>query len=158
MKNTSKPKHIQSFSPRNGEVILKLKNNILRYMALRFQSPQWGSNSKGSADEMYVMDFPGFSPRNGEVILKKIFKGSNSSLCSFSPRNGEVILKKRNGFACKLRKCFSPRNGEVILKLKINLIYLFSSGFSPRNGEVILKYILSIINGEKNVSVPAMGK
>ena len=63
-------------------------------MALRFQSPQWGSNSKGSADEMYVMDFPGFSPRNGEVILKMCNMNAHTKKeTRFSPRNGEVILK-----------------------------------------------------------------
>ena len=38
-----------SFSPRNGEVILKANNDVLEQenKALKeFQSPQWGSNSK----------------------------------------------------------------------------------------------------------------
>ena len=37
------------FSPRNGEIILKLKNIILylKKYSFRFQSPQWGNNSKG---------------------------------------------------------------------------------------------------------------
>ena len=34
------------FSPRNGEVILKI-SIILFNKIRRFQSPQWGSNSKG---------------------------------------------------------------------------------------------------------------
>ena len=37
---------------------------------VKFQSPQWGSNSKAE-DEKAVIEEIGFSPRNGEVILKK---------------------------------------------------------------------------------------
>ena len=40
-------KQLLSFSPRNGEVILKLKDVNLDDYADGFQSPQWGSNSKG---------------------------------------------------------------------------------------------------------------
>ena len=36
-----------SFSPRNGEVILKMKDSSKSELLLSFQSPQWGSNSKG---------------------------------------------------------------------------------------------------------------
>ena len=36
----------QSFSPRNGEAILKVKDEANGYSFKEFQSPQWGSNSK----------------------------------------------------------------------------------------------------------------
>ena len=42
---------------------------MIKECLLAFQSPQWGSNSKGKptfAKELST----GFSPRNGEVILK----------------------------------------------------------------------------------------
>ena len=39
-------KNIISFSPLNREVILKLKN-FMNTEGTLFQSPQWGSNSKG---------------------------------------------------------------------------------------------------------------
>ena len=35
-----------SFSPRNGEVILKMENGFQVRTSTSFQSPQWGSNSK----------------------------------------------------------------------------------------------------------------
>ena len=38
-----------SFSPRNGEVILKAEKTIVRELDSVFQSPQWGSNSKADA-------------------------------------------------------------------------------------------------------------
>ena len=38
----------EGFSPRNGEVILKTVLNYNQLVSERFQSPQWGSNSKGS--------------------------------------------------------------------------------------------------------------
>ena len=59
-----------SFSPRNGEVILK---------------PQ-----KTLGDGGYTKSF---SPRNGEVILKLLSKKEEKLWQCFSPRNGEVILK-----------------------------------------------------------------
>ena len=34
------------FSPRNGEVILKADNPSVYIDGSKFQSPQWGSNSK----------------------------------------------------------------------------------------------------------------
>ena len=61
-----------SFSPRNGEVILKPTG-------LKFIDP-WES---------------GFSPRNGEVILKAKKEADILVKKGFSPRNGEVILKKK---------------------------------------------------------------
>ena len=36
----------EGFSPRNGEVILKTVLNYNQLVSERFQSPQWGSNSK----------------------------------------------------------------------------------------------------------------
>ena len=36
------------FSPRNGEVILKDDRFRFAYFMNEFQSPQWGSNSKGT--------------------------------------------------------------------------------------------------------------
>ena len=81
-----------------------------------FQSPQWGSNSKGK-DEKSVAIGPCFSPRNGEVILKYECVLWVIHTDRFSPRNGEVILKSLNSLynAVNPRR-FSPRNGEVILK------------------------------------------
>ena len=35
-----------SFSPRNGEVILKINPVLQKHWQFKFQSPQWGSNSK----------------------------------------------------------------------------------------------------------------
>ena len=35
-----------------------------------FQSPQWGDNSKGLKNAVKWMYSPRFSPRNGEIILK----------------------------------------------------------------------------------------
>ena len=62
-------------------------------MSLTFQSPQWGSNSKGEKPNWFDSINQCFSPRNGEVILK--LQGSHvmTSEYRFSPRNGEVILK-----------------------------------------------------------------
>ena len=37
-----------------------------------FQSPQWGSNSKGVETVSLITYAIGFSPRNGEVILKEL--------------------------------------------------------------------------------------
>ena len=59
----------RSFSPRNGEVILKAKE--VRAHRRVF----------------------GFSPRNGEVILKVEENSFRDFEGGFSPRNGEVILK-----------------------------------------------------------------
>ena len=57
------------FSPRNGEIILKINKNGL-------------------------MDgLESFSPRNGEIILKNAKLNAYITLASFSPRNGEIILK-----------------------------------------------------------------
>ena len=39
-------KNTKGFSPRNGEVILKLNILITPRLKWMFQSPQWGSNSK----------------------------------------------------------------------------------------------------------------
>ena len=59
-----------SFSPRNGEVILKTTFERHGYMNGLFQSPQWGSNSKVYAFPHIPFFSLSFSPRNGEVILK----------------------------------------------------------------------------------------
>ena len=40
------------FSPRNGEVILKHVQPGAYFEAVGFQSPQWGSNSKGNVEEL----------------------------------------------------------------------------------------------------------
>ena len=99
----------------NGEVILKVRTCGDNHYISKFQSPQWGSNSK-------VCDVIGneiaacFSPRNGEVILKTIMLTLELNRKCFSPRNGEVILKIEEITCNTLLKCFSPRNGEVILK------------------------------------------
>ena len=39
-------------------------------LGYRFQSPQWGSNSKVDTTQLMPPKDIGFSPRNGEVILK----------------------------------------------------------------------------------------
>ena len=57
------------FSPRNGEVILKERSVYRNGGFWRFQSPQWGSNSKVFREPWQTPSFR-FSPRNGEVILK----------------------------------------------------------------------------------------
>ena len=100
----------------------------------RFQSPQWGSNSKGLGLGWERLKSC-FSPRNGEVILKEKLLKEELSLTGFSPRNGEVILKQYRLCAHQTILGFSPRNGEVILKT-----------------EMILKGLV------RSVSVPAMGK
>ena len=41
------------FSPRNGEVILKKIIRIISCFTFRFQSPQWGSNSKADYKTSY---------------------------------------------------------------------------------------------------------
>ena len=40
-----------SFSPLNGEIILKVKSGALDFLDNRFQSPQWGNNSKEETKE-----------------------------------------------------------------------------------------------------------
>ena len=60
-----------------------------------FQSPQWGSNSKGVLSNAIATTTKSFSPRNGEVILKDFLKEYDRLSSSFSPRNGEVILKSK---------------------------------------------------------------
>ena len=57
------------FSPRNGEIILKLKLNVDK------------------------LTNTGFSPRNGEIILKLEINFQIYLRMGFSPRNGEIILK-----------------------------------------------------------------
>ena len=37
---------VARFSPRNGEIILKIENLIDELIYNKFQSPQWGDNSK----------------------------------------------------------------------------------------------------------------
>ena len=70
MKKINQPSNANCFSPRNGEVILKVLRRL--YGSLRAC----------------------FSPRNGEVILKSIgYIGYDLIKKCFSPRNGEVILK-----------------------------------------------------------------
>ena len=59
-----------SFSPLNGEVILKGAAVLHCGKEVQFQSPQWGSNSKGNDEKYNRCLCVGFSPLNGEVILK----------------------------------------------------------------------------------------
>ena len=136
---------------------------------LKFQSPQWGSNSKVGDKLVYFSALKGFSPRNGEVILKAIIRLGSLTSIRFSPRNGEVILKSPHISATnkffsfqspqwgsnskeihKLRNMypilsFSPRNGEVILKYHVFFRFTYYWRFSPRNGEVILKKTLKFV-------------
>ena len=65
-----------------------------------FQSPQWGSNSKGNGIGCILLD-KCFSPRNGEVILKMDEGKKVANYLSFSPRNGEVILKLLGEYVIK---------------------------------------------------------
>ena len=62
-----------SFSPRNGEVILKFLIGPITVFIYEFQSPQWGSNSKVLMKLVNLVSIC-FSPRNGEVILKEEVK------------------------------------------------------------------------------------
>ena len=58
-----------AFSPRNGEIILKAFIFRISIIFLGFQSPQWGDNSKEEAAKQ-AKALEAFSPRNGEIILK----------------------------------------------------------------------------------------
>ena len=58
------------FSPRNGEIILKVTNNSSHKTLVQFQSPQWGDNSKAPISYSESRLEIRFSPRNGEIILK----------------------------------------------------------------------------------------
>ena len=80
-----------------GEIILKEIEPETFESDYKFQSPQWGSNSKEKA-----------------VLISQV------GIC-FSPRNGEVILKMTLQIVSVEDICFSPRNGEVILKFHIFL-------------------------------------
>ena len=60
----------KSFSPRNGEIILKWCSCISRQQVQVFQSPQWGDNSKANQFKYDNEKQLCFSPRNGEIILK----------------------------------------------------------------------------------------
>ena len=64
-----RPVCVRSFSPLNGEVILKKVEVRPNEFDYKFQSPQWGSNSKGVV-KIIIGSFLSFSPLNGEVILK----------------------------------------------------------------------------------------
>ena len=83
-----------SFSPRNGEVILKLIDSFDIALAPRmFQSPQWGSNSKVMEDEL-EMDMKSFQSPQWGSNSKVLNRNCLRMYLSFSPRNGEVILKQ----------------------------------------------------------------
>ena len=60
---------------------------------IKFQSPQWGDNSKVIDMKIIKGLIMGFSPRNGEIILKTSLRYLERKEQSFSPRNGEIILK-----------------------------------------------------------------
>ena len=63
-------------------------------MVAKFQSPQWGSNSKVKAELIVPNNSKFQSPQwgsNSKVILSTTLQ----KVASFSPRNGEVILKTR---------------------------------------------------------------
>ena len=83
-----------SFSPRNGEVILKALATLTSAATAAFQSPQWGSNPKGvyHQPEMVLVVFQ--SPQWGSnPKVPYIPRNEVGGLVRFSPRNGEVILK-----------------------------------------------------------------
>ena len=92
-----------SFSPRNGEVILKECAGHMQHRLPSFQSPQWGSNSKAGVTWTVHHGSESFSPRNGEVILKLGVDPEQKDLFCFSPRNGEVILKWST--VCAFKSC-----------------------------------------------------
>ena len=104
-----------SFSPRNGEIILKPHNITLTHLHLLFQSPQWGNNSKEALlyPSAHTKTFQ--SPQWGNNSKAVGFCVLNWD-ASFSPRNGEIILKVDFKFVQFREVCFSPRNGEIILK------------------------------------------
>ena len=62
-----------SFSPRDGEAILKKDLLQIGEKLYEFQSPQWGDNSKARMKTHGIYAW-GFSPRNGEIILNNINK------------------------------------------------------------------------------------
>ena len=81
-----------------------------------FQSPQWGSNSKERREAAVIAGLEFQSPQWGSNSKVKYPKMGNHEFMRFSPRNGEVILKPPVGFEEHTASGFSPRNGEVILK------------------------------------------
>ena len=117
-------KNLCGFSPRNGEVILKLGNFWLEVSKDEFQSPQWGSNSK--ADFFLIMELIcmfqspqwGSNSKADEILTQATVEG-------FSPRNGEVILKKEAAAAMVNNGEFqSPQwgsNSKVIVKNTIEI-------------------------------------
>ena len=58
------------FSPRNGEIVLKYDARYHYGHSQQFQSPQWGDSSKVSGCIDGLDELTGFSPRNGEIVLK----------------------------------------------------------------------------------------
>ena len=110
----------EGFSPRNGEIILKTRANFESTETDKFQSPQWGNNSKAN-----VKNFEDFcklfqSPQWGNNSKGKVTVLTTIHI-RFSPRNGEIILKTNEQFQIFLDMGFSPRNGEIILKYAIIL-------------------------------------
>ena len=81
-----------TFSPRNGEIILKSYIRTMTGATIPFQSPQWGDNSKGKAARLCISAANFQSPQWGDNS-----KGHNYNFLykiqPFSPRNGEIILK-----------------------------------------------------------------
>ena len=124
-----------SFSPRNGEVILKGCSVEHYAFSAEFQSPQWGSNSKVRSLQYEDYKFQFQSPQWGSNSKDLAYEneqitdefqstpsGSNSKdelrdrivqQLGFSPRNGEVILKILK-FSCQiiLMKFQSPQWGS----------------------------------------------
>ena len=82
-----------SFSPRNGESVLKNAKQYFLSMSAMFQSPQWGKCSKVLCGTRRVYGNECFSPRNGESVLKPAEIVWHFRAHGFSPRNGESVLK-----------------------------------------------------------------
>ena len=103
-------------------------------MSGKFQSPQWGSNSKVARLAVQFRTFLFQSPQwgsNSKVYSSILYEGSGLFQ---SPQWGSNSKVKYNN-KTELQTCFSPRNGEVILKVEEMATF-----------------------AESEVSVPAMGK
>ena len=81
------------FSPRNGEIILKIETLKTNPESRRFQSPQWGNNSKVVTETVNDLAVEFQSPQWGNNSKVQFGFPNVAPTASFSPRNGEIILK-----------------------------------------------------------------
>ena len=105
----------------------------------KFQSPQWGSNSKDCAHNgLSLKDC--FSPRNGEVILKDFIAALNKDKTSFQSPQWGSNSKGVNFYSSFGSFSFqSPQWGSNSKVTDKEIKEIEEEVFSPRNGEVILK-------------------